>query len=159
MATTGSRHTEDKVDNDSSQKSNSQDSRTKAIVETTLTPHTNALCSPVVGEEGIDHGGHGDQSKETSRDLADPVAKVEETDGKTAEDDGKVQPTEKGTLVCKKDFGLDARGQSDALACVRERACRQYSRPPESCSWRGEEGGGGRRYQVLFEGAVAKTWL
>lgn len=68
------------------------------------------------GNQGIDHGGHGNQGEETSRDLADLVTEVEETDGKTAQDDGEVQPTEKSTLVGEKDLGLDTSGQGDALA-------------------------------------------
>ena len=90
MATTSSSNTEDKVDNDSGQQGNSQDSRTETVVETALTSHTNALCSPVEGDQGVDHCGHGDQGEQTSRDLADLVTEVEETDSETAQDDGKV---------------------------------------------------------------------
>lgn len=119
MAATSSGDTKHKVDNDSGQQGNGQNSRAEAVIETALTSQTNALCSPVESDQGIDHSGHGDQSEETSRDLADLVAKVEETDGETAQDDGEVQPTEKGTLVGEEDLGLNAGGQGDALACTQ----------------------------------------
>ena len=120
VATSSTSNTKDKVDNDSSQKSNSQHRRTKAIIETTLTPHTNALCSPVIGDKCVDHCSHGDQSEKARRDLTNLVAEVEETDGETAEDDGEVQPAEKGALVGEEDFGLDAGGEGNALACGKE---------------------------------------
>jgi hypothetical protein len=90
VVTTSSSNTEDKVDNNSGQQGNGQDSRTEAVVETALTSHTDALCSPVESNQGVDHGGHGDQGEKTSRDLTDLVTKVEETDGETAQDDGEV---------------------------------------------------------------------
>ncbi|KAG9533319.1 hypothetical protein KCU93_g160, partial [Aureobasidium melanogenum] len=119
VAATSSGDTEHKVDNDSGQQGNGQNSRTEAVVETALTSQTNALCPPVESDQGIDHSGHGNQSEETSGDLTDLVAKVEETDGETAQDDGEVQPTEKGTLVGEEDLGLNAGGQGDALACTQ----------------------------------------
>jgi hypothetical protein len=121
VITTSSSNTEDKVDNNSSQQSNSQDGRTKAVVETALTSHTDALCSPVEGDECVDHSGHGDQGEQTSRDLADLVTEVEETDCETAQDDGEVEPTEESTLVGEEDLGLDTSGQGDALACEQIR--------------------------------------
>lgn len=108
---------QNEVDNDGSQEGNGQNGGTKAVVKTTLASHADALCSPVVGGEGVEHSSHGDKSEETSRDLTDPVAEVEETDGETAEDDGEVQPAEEGTLVGEEDLGLDARGEGNALAC------------------------------------------
>jgi len=48
--------------------------------------------------------------------LADAIAKVEETDGEAAQDDGEVEPGEKGAFVCEEDFGLDADGEGDAFA-------------------------------------------
>jgi len=71
----------------------------------------------VEGDQSVDHGGHGDQGEQTSRDLTDLVTEVEETDGETAQDDGKVKPTEESTLVGEEDLGLDTSGQGDALAC------------------------------------------
>jgi hypothetical protein len=117
VITTSSSNTEDKVDDNSGQQSNSQNGRTEAIVETALTSHTDALCSPVEGDECVDHGGHGNQGEQTSRDLTDLVTEVEETDCKTAQDDGEVEPTEKSTLVGEEDLGLNTSGQGDALAC------------------------------------------
>lgn len=119
MAATSSGDTEHKVDNDSGQQGNGQNSGTEAVIETALTSQTDALCSPVESDQGIDHSGHGNQSKEASRDLAHLVAEVEETDGETAENDGEVQPTEEGTLVGEEDLGLNASRQSNALACTQ----------------------------------------
>jgi hypothetical protein len=116
VATTSSSNTEDKVDDNSGQQSNGQDSRTKAVVETALTSHADALGSPVEGDQSVDHGSHGDQGEETSRDLADLVTEVEETDGETAQDDGEVEPTEESTLVGEEDLWLDTSGQGNALA-------------------------------------------
>lgn len=67
-------------------------------------------------DEGVDHGGEGDEGEETGADLADAVAEVEKANGEAAQDYGEVQPGEEGALVGEEDFGLDARGQGDALA-------------------------------------------
>ena len=99
---------QDKVDNNGSQQRNSQDGGAKAIVEATLAPHADTLCAPVEGEEGVDHRGHCDEGEEAGRDLANLVAKVEQADGQTAEDDGEVQPAEECALVGEEDFGLDS---------------------------------------------------
>ena len=76
-----------------------------------------AARAPVEDAEGVEHGGHGDEGEAAGADLADAVAKVEQADGEAAEDDAEVEPREKGALVGEEDFGLDARGEGDALAC------------------------------------------
>lgn len=68
------------------------------------------------GNQRIRHGGHGNEGEQAGGDLADLVAEVEQADGETAEDDGEVEPAEEGALVGEEDFGLDARGERDALA-------------------------------------------
>ena len=67
--------------------------------------------------QGIHHGHHGHNGEQARRDLADLVAEVEQADGQAAEDNGEVEPREEGALVGEEDFGLDARGERDALAC------------------------------------------
>jgi hypothetical protein len=66
-------------------------------------------------DEGVDHGTHGDEGEEAGRDAADSIAEVEEADGEASEDDGEVEPGDKGALVGEEDFGLHAGGESDAL--------------------------------------------
>jgi hypothetical protein len=68
------------------------------------------------GEEGIYHGGHGDEGEDAGADLTHAVAKVEKTNGQAAEDDGEVEPAEEGSFVGEEDFWLDAGGESDAFA-------------------------------------------
>ena len=68
------------------------------------------------GHQRVDHGAHGHQRKQTSGDTTDGVAKVEEADGKTAEDHGEVEPGEEGALVGEEDFGLNAGGERNALS-------------------------------------------
>lgn len=70
----------------------------------------------MVGEEGVEHAEEGDEGEEPCRNLTDAIAKVEQANGEAADDDGKLQPGEEGALVGEKDLGLDADGQSDALA-------------------------------------------
>lgn len=98
------------------------------------------------GNEGVGHGGHGDEGEEPSGDLTDLVAEVEEADGEAAEDDGEVEPGEEGALVGEEDFGLDARGERDALACGR-----LLEREREGAR-------GGSRYPGRFGGEAGKTW-
>ena len=75
------RDPQDEIDDDGDQQQDGQDGGTKAIVEASLTPLPNALGSPMIGDERVDHRGHGDEGEETGADAADAVAKVEKTDG------------------------------------------------------------------------------
>ena len=92
LRTSSSSDPEDEVDNDRKQQSNRKHRRTKAIIESTLPSHTNALCAPVECDERVDHSHQGDECEESSTDLSDAVAEVEKTDGEAAEDDGEVEP-------------------------------------------------------------------
>ena len=92
LRTSSSSDPQDKVDDNRKQQSNGQNRRTKAIVESTLPSHTNALCAPVECDESVDHGHQGDECEESSADLSDAVTEVEQTDGEAAEDDGEVEP-------------------------------------------------------------------
>ena len=67
--------------------------------------------------ERIDHAPHRHDCEEAGTDTGRGIgAKVKETDGEAAEDDGEVEPGEKGALVGEEDFGLDAGGEGDTLA-------------------------------------------
>ena len=71
-------------------------------------------------DQRIDHAAHRDECEEPGADAGRGVgAKVEQTDGEAAENDGEVEPGEEGALVGEEDFGLDARGQGDAFARSR----------------------------------------
>lgn len=64
----------------------------------------------------VDHATHGDDCEEPGADAGSGIgAKVEQTDGEATEDDGEVEPGEKGALVGEEDFGLDSGGEGDAL--------------------------------------------
>lgn len=105
-----------KVDDDGEEQDNGQHRGAEAVVEAGLAADAYRLGAPVVGDEGVDHGEHGDAGEEKGRDEGDAVAKVEHANGQGANDDGEVEPREKGALVGEEDLGLDARGQGDALA-------------------------------------------
>lgn len=81
-----------KVDDDSCEQGDSQDGRTQPVIEAALTAHADASGTPMECEQGINHSHHGDESKKTSADLADIVAKVKETDSQSTENDGEVEP-------------------------------------------------------------------
>ena len=67
--------------------------------------------------ERVDHAAHRHDGEETRADAGRGVgAEVEQTDGEAAEDDGEVEPGEKGALVGEEDFGLDPRGERDPFA-------------------------------------------
>lgn len=64
----------------------------------------------------IRHAAHRDEREQScAYQGRGVVTEVQETDGETAEDDGKVQPGEEGSFVCEKDFRFDARGEGDAF--------------------------------------------
>lgn len=44
------------------------------------------------GEQGVNHGHHGNESEEAGGDLANLVAEVKQADCEAAEDDGEVEP-------------------------------------------------------------------
>jgi hypothetical protein len=71
----------------------------------------------VKGKQCVYHGSHGNDSEDASADLTDSIAKVEQTNGETAENDGEVEPAEKGTFIGKEDLGLDTGWKGNSLAC------------------------------------------
>jgi hypothetical protein len=72
----------------------------------------------VESDEGIGHGGHGNEGEKAGGNLANLVAEIEQPDGEAAQDNGEIEPREEGALVGEEDLGLDARGERDAFACV-----------------------------------------
>lgn len=92
MRATSARHPQYEVDDDGRQQSNRQHRRTEAVIEATLAALPDTLGAPVEGDEGVQHGRHGDKREETGANLADLVTKVEEADGEAAQDDGEVEP-------------------------------------------------------------------
>ena len=92
LRTSSSSDPQDKVDNDRKQQSNCKHRRAKAIIESTLPSHTDALRAPVECDERVDHGHQGDECEESSADLSDAVTEVEKADSEAAEDDGEVEP-------------------------------------------------------------------
>ena len=85
------------------------------------------------GYKSVDHCGHCDDGEESGGDTANRVAEIEETDGETAENDSEVKPGEEGTFVCEEDFGLDAGGERDALACEEGRRLVDMRSDKDSC--------------------------
>lgn len=107
---------QNKVHDDGQQENNGQNRRAEPVIETGLSSHPDRLGSPVVGNQGVDHGQHGDTGEEKGRDEGGAVAKVEHPNRQRAQDNSKVQPGQKGTLVGEEDLGLDSRGKGNALA-------------------------------------------
>ena len=96
--------------------------------------------------ERVQHGGQRDEREEAGADLADAVTEVEQADGQATEDDGEVEPAEEGAFVGEEDFGLDAGGEGDALACRKQALVGSY-----------EPVHGVISYPALFGGEVGST--
>lgn len=119
------RHPQHKVDHHGCGQGARQNGRSQAVVKAAkaraaaagTATRADAVGAPVEDGQGIDHARHRDQCEQARRDLADLVAKVEKPDGESTEDDGEIEPGEEGTFVGEEDFGLDAKGKGDALAC------------------------------------------
>ena len=118
LARPGNREPENEVDNHGPQQRERQDRRSVTVVEARLPAAPDARGAPVEGEEGVEHGTHGDEREDTRADLPDPVAKVEQSNGEATENDGEVEPAEEGALVGEEDLGFHTRGQGDPLACM-----------------------------------------
>lgn len=68
-------------------------------------------------KERINHTPHRDHREQPRTDQARGVAsEVQQTDREAAEDDGEIEPGEKGSFVGEKDFGFDAGGEGDSFA-------------------------------------------
>lgn len=85
-------HAEDEVDNDSSQQEEAEHGGAKAVIVRARATAADGSSTPVVGHQSVGHSGHSDEGEETGRDATNLVTEVEETDGKTAKDDGEVEP-------------------------------------------------------------------
>lgn len=65
----------------------------------------------------IDHASHCYNREEPGADAGSGIgAEVQQTDRETTEDDGEVEPGEKGALIGEEDFGLDSGGEGYAFA-------------------------------------------
>lgn len=65
----------------------------------------------------IDHAPHGHDCEEPGADAGSGIgAEVQQTNGEATEDDGEVEPGEKGALIGEEDFGFDSGGEGDAFA-------------------------------------------
>lgn len=111
------RNPQHKVNHHRKKQNDSQEGRTKPVIETSLAPHPYRLRPPMVRYEGVYHGGHSDAGEQKGRDKCRAVTEIQHADGQGAEDDGEVEPGEEGPLVGEEDFGLDAGRERNALAC------------------------------------------
>lgn len=66
--------------------------RAEAVIVRPRSALADGIRSPVVRHESVDHDCHCDEGEHCCADLADLVAKVEQTDGEAGEDDGEVEP-------------------------------------------------------------------
>jgi hypothetical protein len=159
MILTSDRQPEHKVDNNRREQRNGQNSRAKSVIKAALSPHPYAPRAPVEGKERVYHGHHGNEGKEAGGDFANFVAKVEQADCETAEDDGEVEPRKESALVGEEDFGLDARGERDALAWHIMLADRQWIAVREGRTRRGLEERLGRHDDVAIAPQVLRREL
>lgn len=83
---------EDEVNDHSYQDNKSQERRTKFIVETSLSPLSNRLRSPVKCTQRIDHCEHRRKREEEGRDEGRLVTKVQHANGKSCDDYTQAQP-------------------------------------------------------------------
>jgi len=83
---------EDEVDDDGQQQDNGEEGRAEEVVEAGLAAQADGAGAPMVCEQGVDHGGHGNDGEEEGGDEGRAVAKVQHADGERAQDDGEVQP-------------------------------------------------------------------
>ncbi len=72
------------------------------------------------GHKRIDHASHCHDCEKPGADAGSGIgAEVEQTDREATEDDGEVEPGEKGALIGEEDFGLDPGGEGNAFAWGR----------------------------------------
>lgn len=107
---------ESKVDQNRGQDKHTKHRRTKAIVIRTRQTLADPVSAPVECCQRIDHDHHGHEREHAGRDAADTIAKVEQANAESSQQDCEVEPGQKGALVGEEDFGLDADGEGDALA-------------------------------------------
>ena len=107
---------EDEVDDDGEEEDDGEDGGAEAVVEAGLAADAYGLGAPVVREERVDHGEHGDAGEEEGRDEGGPVPEVQHPDRQRPQDHREVQPRQERPLVREEHLRLHARGQGDALA-------------------------------------------
>ncbi|RFU29679.1 hypothetical protein B7463_g6672, partial [Scytalidium lignicola] len=74
------------------QQDDSQKCRPKPVIKPSLSPQSDGFRSPMVREERIDHGDHGNEGEEEGGDEGWTVTEVQHANGEGAEDDGEVEP-------------------------------------------------------------------
>ena len=68
-------------------------------------------------DQCINHTPHRDDGEQRRSNQTRSVsAKVQEAYGKTAKDDGEIEPGEESAFVCEEDFWFDPGGQCDSFA-------------------------------------------
>lgn len=78
------RNSQNEVNNNGAEQSNSQNRGSNSVVESTLSSHTDTSGSPVEREESVYHRSHSNQREQAGGDSSDVVTEIEETDGQTA---------------------------------------------------------------------------
>lgn len=117
-------HSKNKVDDNGGQQEDTQHGGAESVIVGARATLPDGSSSPVVGDESVTHGGHGNQGEHACGDSTDLVTEVKKTNGQTAKDDGEVEPRQEGSLVSEEDLGLDSGGQSDSLTGSRlEQRC------------------------------------
>lgn len=65
----------------------------------------------------IDHAAHCHDREESGADAGSGIgAEIQQTDREATENDGEIEPGEKGALIGEEDFGLDSGGEGNAFA-------------------------------------------
>lgn len=104
-----------KVDHHCNQKEDTQHGRAKSVIIWARASQPDSLSSPVIGDQCVDHGQHGNECEQTSTDSSNQVTEVQQTHTQGAQNDGEVQPGKEGSLIGEEHFWLDSGRQGDSL--------------------------------------------
>lgn len=106
-----------KIDHNRPCKYHCQHRRAKPIIKAPLPSQPYTPRSPMECHKRVDHAPHCHDCEEPGADAGSGIgAEVQQTDREAAEDDGKVEPGEKGALIGEEDFGLDSGGEGNTFA-------------------------------------------
>ena len=72
---------EDEVNHHRQEQDDSQEGRAEAVIKAGLATDTYRLGTPVIREQGVQHGGHGHDGEQEGGDEGWPVAEVQHADG------------------------------------------------------------------------------
>lgn len=70
-------HSQNKINHHSSEERHREDRWPKAIIKATLASLADTLGAPMEGDEGVYHGGHGDDGEQGGGDAADAVTEIQ----------------------------------------------------------------------------------